>query len=195
MPCLETNSGKLLYYKTIKHFNTPGHAHFLTFSCLQRMPLLTNELWLSWLGRSVRKACLTHEFALWAYVFMPDHVHLLVKPQRETHDLSLFLKSIKNPISIRIAEELRANPTSLLSDLTVPCGKSGNVFRFWQSGPGYDKNIWSMETAIEKAEYCHRNPVKRGLVDSPDLWRWSSFRWLECNSRQDEPLQVDDWIE
>ena len=22
----------------------------------------------------------------------------------------------------------------------------------------------------------HRNPVKRGLVESPELWRWSSYR-------------------
>ena len=33
---------------------------------------------------------------------------------------------------------------------------------------------------IEKLRYIHRNPVKRGLVESPELWRWSSYRdyWL-----------------
>ena len=29
---------------------------------------------------------------------------------------------------------------------------------------------------IEKLRYMHRNPVKRGLVASPEQWRWSSFR-------------------
>jgi len=29
---------------------------------------------------------------------------------------------------------------------------------------------------IEKLRYIHRNPVVRGLVASPELWAWSSFR-------------------
>ncbi len=29
---------------------------------------------------------------------------------------------------------------------------------------------------FEKLRYMHRNPVKRGLAASPELWRWSSFR-------------------
>jgi len=40
----------------------------------------------------------------------------------------------------------------------------------------YDFNVWSERKHIEKLRYTHRNPVKRGLVASPELWRWSSFR-------------------
>ena len=40
----------------------------------------------------------------------------------------------------------------------------------------YDFNVWSRRKEIEKLRYMHRNPVKRGLVSSPELWRWSSFR-------------------
>ncbi|MFL6307435.1 MAG: hypothetical protein ACJ72H_28210 [Candidatus Sulfotelmatobacter sp.] len=29
---------------------------------------------------------------------------------------------------------------------------------------------------MEKLRYMHRNPLKRGLVDSPEQWRWSSYR-------------------
>ena len=29
---------------------------------------------------------------------------------------------------------------------------------------------------MEKLRYIHRNPVTRGLVPRPELWRWSSFR-------------------
>jgi hypothetical protein len=28
----------------------------------------------------------------------------------------------------------------------------------------------------EKLRYMHRNPVKRGLVEKPEDWEWSSFR-------------------
>jgi hypothetical protein len=40
----------------------------------------------------------------------------------------------------------------------------------------YDFNVWTKRKRIEKLRYMHRNPVKRGLVASPEQWRWSSFR-------------------
>ncbi len=40
----------------------------------------------------------------------------------------------------------------------------------------FDFNVWTERKRIEKLRYIHRNPVKRGLVDSPEQWRWSSFR-------------------
>jgi REP element-mobilizing transposase RayT len=40
----------------------------------------------------------------------------------------------------------------------------------------YDFNVWSERKRIEKLRYMHRNPVARGLVDSPEQWEWSSFR-------------------
>jgi putative transposase len=39
-----------------------------------------------------------------------------------------------------------------------------------------DFNVWSERKQIEKLRSMHRNPVKRGLVDKPDQWKWSSFR-------------------
>ncbi|QVL48741.1 MAG: hypothetical protein KFB96_24850 [Thiocapsa sp.] len=33
-----------------------------------------------------------------------------------------------------------------------------------------------MEMLRQKLEYIHNNPVKRGFVDAPEHWRWSSAR-------------------
>jgi putative transposase len=30
---------------------------------------------------------------------------------------------------------------------------------------------------VEKLKYMHQNPVKRGLVETPEEWRWSSYRY------------------
>jgi putative transposase len=46
---------------------------------------------------------------------------------------------------------------------------------FWQARY-YDLNVWSERKRIEKLRYMHRNPVKRGLVETPEDWEWSSFR-------------------
>ncbi len=85
---------------------------------------------------------------------MPEHVHLLVtEPDRAK--LSLALQMLKQ----NVAQQLRE----------VEGGS------FWQARY-YDFNVWSEAKRIEKIRYIHRNPVRRGLVASPELWAWSSFR-------------------
>ena len=49
---------------------------------------------------------------------------------------------------------------------------------FWQRR-FYDFNVWSAKKRIEKLNYMHRNPVKRGLVAEPGLWAWSSYRFYQ----------------
>jgi len=64
---------------------------------------------------------------------------------------------------------------------------------FWQAR-FYDFNVWTTRKPIEKLRYVHRNPVKRGLVASPEQWRWSSYRHYLL----DEPGPVrgsEDWGE
>ncbi len=47
---------------------------------------------------------------------------------------------------------------------------------FWQAR-FYDFNVWTTKKRVEKLRYMHRNPVKRGLVERPEQWRWSSYRF------------------
>jgi putative transposase len=55
----------------------------------------------------------------------------------------------------------------------------------------YDFNVWSARKRVEKLRYMHRNPVKRGLVESPEQWRWSSYRAYAFGERG--PVQVNGW--
>jgi len=63
---------------------------------------------------------------------------------------------------------------------------------FWQAR-FYDFNVWTTKKREEKLRYMHRNPVKRGLVGSPEQWRWSGYRfylWDEAG-----PVRVNDgWM-
>ena len=47
---------------------------------------------------------------------------------------------------------------------------------FWQAR-FYDFNVWTTKKRVEKLRYMHRNPVKRGLVESTEQWRGSSYRF------------------
>ncbi|HEV3510627.1 MAG TPA: hypothetical protein VGS05_02915, partial [Candidatus Sulfotelmatobacter sp.] len=71
------------------------------------------------------------------------------------------------------------DPSDLAS--VTPPGSPQNIVKeaarraFWQAR-FYDFNVWTTKKRVEKLRYMHRNPVKRGLVKSPEQWRWSSYR-------------------
>jgi putative transposase len=85
---------------------------------------------------------------------MPEHVHLLVnEPQKDS----------------------LATAIQVLKQTTSKALKHADDTQFWQRRY-YDFNVWTHEKRIEKLRYVHRNPVKRGLVEKPEDWLWSSFR-------------------
>ena len=162
--------------KRCRRINTPGHAHYLTFSCFQRRPFLTRDRTRGWFIDAVIAARNKHAFDIFAWVVMPEHAHLLIRPTREVYSISAILKSIKLPVALRAIAFL---------DATNPAGKhlladrqpNGTVaYRFWQRGGGYDRNLISAMEIWEKIDYIHRNPLRQGLVARATDWVWSSAR-------------------
>jgi Transposase IS200 like len=83
--------------KTVKRFHEPGDCHELTFSCYRRIPLLTNDDWPNLLAESLDHAVQGQSCRLIAYVFMPEHVHILIQPVSRNAGIDLFLKALKTP--------------------------------------------------------------------------------------------------
>jgi putative transposase len=165
--------------KRVRHYHDPGHCHELTFSCYHRRPLLTNHLWRGLLSESIDRAAERHDYHLTAFVYMPEHVHLLVYPGPTASRIDALLKAIKRPFSFRIKRLLLESGSSLLSSLTIEQRPGVHTFRYWQEGPGYDRNLDRVESILAAIDYIHLNPVRRGLVTQAVEWQWSSARWYE----------------
>lgn len=103
-----------------------------------------------------------YRFIVHGYVVMPEHFHLLIT-EPEVGDPSVVMKVVKERFSRQVHTKERNNPRG-----EAP----GQV---WQKR-FYDFNVWTTRKRVEKLRYMHRNPVKRGLVERPEQWRWSSFR-------------------
>jgi putative transposase len=109
----------------------------------------------------------TEGFAILAYCLMPDHVHLLVEGISERSDFRRFAKLAKQ----------RSGAAYAL--------KSGN--RLWQKGY-YERVLRYDEDAKDVAQYIIANPVRAGLVRSPDQYpylgsdRWSVRDLIESTS-------------
>jgi putative transposase len=138
----------------LKRFQEARCLHFVTFSCCHRASLLSAPRARDIFEQTLERTRQWYGFYVAGYVVMPEHVHLLVtEPERAK--LSVALQMLKQ----NVARQLRE-----------PEGGS-----FWQARY-YDFNVRSEAKRIEKLRYIHRNPVRRGLVASPELWSWSSFR-------------------
>ena len=161
------------FRKKCKRYNVPGHAHELTFGCYQGMPLFENKVFCQYFAEAVNKAKEPYAFDVWAYVIMPEHIHLLLFPYRPSYSISQILRSIKQSVSRKAVNWLKENQPGLLNQMVVE--QPRKTYRFWQDGGGYDRNIFTRETAVNSAQYIHMNPVRRKLVETVDLWHYSSF--------------------
>ncbi len=95
-------------------------------------------------------------FCVIGYVVMPEHVHL------------------SEPASEPLSKALHA--------LKLSMSKLSHQHPFWQARY-YDFNVFTARKHAEKLRYIHRNPVKRGLVEQPQDWQWSSFRHYATGER------------
>ena len=124
------------------------------------------------------------EFRLIAFVLMPEHVHLLVYPISTQPAIDKFLFAVKRPFSYRVKKLFLETNDPMLCQLTIRERPGRETFRFWQEGPGYDRNLSSEEAVLSSIDYIHENPVRRGLVSRDCDWKWSSARWYASNGRQ-----------
>ena len=147
------------------------HLHFITTSCYRRLPFLgsarSRDTFLSVLEQTRQR----YRFVVVGYVVMPEHIHLLLT-EPEVGTPSTVMQVLKQRTArALLPKRKRRNPRqrSLFED--EPKRRA-----FWQAR-SYDFNVWTKKKRVEKLRYMHRNPVKRGLVESPEQWRWSSYRF------------------
>ena len=150
----------------LKRFQQSKQTHFVTFSCYHRLPLLNEPRGKRIFELALERVRRRFRLCIYGYVVMPEHVHLLLsEPEREV--LASAIKSLKQGVSRR---------------------SIGNAEHFWQKRY-YDFNIRNYRQFVEKLEYIHRNPVKRGLCGRPEDWEWSSF--LQCATGCEGRVQIE----
>jgi len=136
----------------LQRFQQAESLHFVTFSCFHRLPYLSEPHSKNLTLQILEQVRARHQARIYAYVLMPEHVHLL----------------INEPPNILLAQLLKSFKQGTSRHL------KGTRPQFWQTRY-FDRNIRGEEAMYEVIRYIHRNPVKRGLVCNPEDYPWSSF--------------------
>jgi len=155
----------------ISETNAP---YFLTCTVVGWLPVFTNadaaqivlDSW-AFLQKEGR-------ITLFGYVILENHLHFIAAAK----DLSDQVGDFKSYTARRIIDLLHARaavPSLRQLAQHKDAFKIDRPYQLWQEG-SHPKMIISDEMMLQKLEYTHNNPVKRGYVDDPVYWRYSSAR-------------------
>lgn len=141
------------------------------------MPLFTNPEIVSLLFESLRFVQKERVMTLYGYVLMEHHLH----PVASAADLGKRMKELKSFTARRVIDYLKERNSILLLD-KLRRAKLGHKIesdcQLWQEAGHLEEN-YSEKMLIQKNEYIHDNPVRRGYVEEAKHWRYSSARNYE----------------
>jgi len=146
----------------------PGYPHHVTQRGNRRARTFFEEndyaLYESLLSEAARKA----EAEIWCYCLMPNHVHIIITP------------SDQDGLRRTFADAHRRYTGYINTRMRV----TGHL---WQGRFG--SVVMDEEHLAHAVRYVSLNPVRAGLVDKPEAWRWSSVS-AHLSGRGNELVKV-----
>lgn len=136
-----------------------GYSYFLTICTANKTPYFLEKDIVDFVLCHLRSQARMFDFSIYAYCFMPDHLHLLLNGNKNA-DLSAFIRSFKQITGYHFKKT-----------------KGNNL---WQRSY-FDHVIRNAESMEEITEYIFLNPVRKGIVDDFRKYPFSgSFEFEAC---------------
>jgi REP element-mobilizing transposase RayT len=161
---------------------------FITAVANNRLPVFRADAIKTITCGAIDEARASCGFLLFAYVIMPDHIHVLTDSPRKPSAVLQFIKGIVSRRVLGYLKEMKYDAS--LKKLEHDDWKRNHRYSLWQ----HDSDVFSTVSEsifMQKVNYIHQNPVRAGLVERAEDYRWSSARfWNKC-PREDDPLKVD----
>jgi putative transposase len=150
------------------------YPHFMTATVNRWQPLFTctevvNIVFDSW--RFLQREA---GFQIYGYVILENHLHLIAASTDLSRDMQRFKSYSAKQVIAYLEQRQAANMLELLA-LFKRAHKMESTYQVWEEG-NHPQLIESEEVMRQKLDYIHQNPVKRGYVDLPEHWRYSSAR-------------------
>jgi len=153
-----------------------------------RLPVFRTDALKNLVCAALAEARTSGGFAIFAYAIMPDHLHVITDGARKPSDTLRFLNGIS---SRRVIDYLKEHDyATSLAKLRDGGKPRGHVYSLWD-GHSHALPLFSETFFMQRVNYIHQNPVRTGLVERAEDYRWSSVRCWKRWPRDDEPLLPD----
>jgi len=155
----------------------PTYPHFMTCTVLHWIPLFTRQESVEILLESFRYLQKEDHLKIYAYVILENHLHIVA----QSEDIARTMARFKAHTAKELLKLLQKEKVTTLLDQFAfykKAHKTDREYQIWQEGL-QPKLIQTDAMMIDKINYIHHNPVKRGYVDEASHWRYSSARDYE----------------
>ena len=163
-------------------------CYYLTSVAKDRLPVFQTDALKQITCEAIDEARKSGKFALYAYVIMPDHLHLITDSELSPGKTLQFINGITGH---RIIEYLKEHHhTSSLKKLQHAKGPREYKYSLWNHHPDA-RLLMTEEMLMQRVTYTHQNPVRAELVKHPEDYLWSSVRCWSGKILENEPLLMD----
>jgi REP element-mobilizing transposase RayT len=153
-----------------KNLAESGHTMFVSTTILGFVPVFKIERTADTIAAAILADCKHEEARVDAFVVMPEHVHLLLQiPMGRTG--SELMDRLKTAWANRILDVATDKCRTALRNANRRLRSRSVWQRSFRGLVVEDKETW-----VQKLEYIHNNPVRRGLCERPEDYRWSSAK-------------------
>jgi putative transposase len=171
----------------VTRFNLENYCHFVTSKTYRNARIFSNENSSEFFIQTLLEVKEKLNFLLIAFVVMPDHIHLMLVPNKR-NTISDVMRHIKgrfarkyNKLSRGINSPDYGISVHRTGNSSLPnknqIHRAGNLSQpeanVWQES-FYDHVIRNSKEFVERLNYIHYNPVKANLVDTPEDYKYSS---------------------
>ena len=157
--------------------NNENAAHFVTSTIVEWLPVFTTQACCDIVVRSFEYCRAQKALKIHGWVIMDNHFHAILSGPNLSRTIGELRKFTAHEILRQLGAERR---DWLLNQLGYfrAAHKQTSAHQIWQEGV-HPQSLTTDEMMLQKLEYLHNNPGKRGLVASAEHWRYSSaHEWL-----------------
>ena len=154
-------------------FGDMSQPHFLTCTVLNWLPVFMRPAAAEVAVDSLRYLS-ENGMKIYAWVLMENHLHLIAQSGRLDKDILSFKSYTGKKIIALLNERGEKEWLRQLAE-HKDRQRQERQHQLWQIG-SHPVCIHDADMMRTKAEYVHNNPVRRGYVDKPEDWRYSSAR-------------------
>lgn len=163
-------------------------ALYFTSVCTHRLRVFQTDMFCKIACDALAEARNSGGFLIFAYVIMPDHIHGITSSDLKPSKTMQFINGI---LSRRVIDHLKTNGFATSLEKLRQQEKARKYrYSLWEHHSN-TMSLTSEAVFMQRVNYIHNNPVRAGLVERAEDYRWSSVRWWKGIADEDEPLKVD----
>lgn len=163
-------------------------CYYLTSVAHRRLPIFQTDVVKQIVCDAWDEARRSAGILIFAYVVMHDHSHIVTDGNRDISDVLRFTNGIS---AKRILDHLKQNGfEASLKKLQQAEKRKGYKYSVWEHHPNAFR-IHGEDTFMQKVNYIHQNPVRAGLVERAEDYRFSSVRLWKGEPLENEPFITD----